>query len=171
VRADRSQYFMDLAIPFYGLDRAAASGAPAAHPDQHRGLIEAFWRLAMQCGIKAAYDCIAQFSETDFSEDLRRVDVPTLIVHGDADQIVPIGAAALRSVELVPRVELLVYEGAPHGLAQTQADRFNADLLAFIERQPRDASQGRRGAGIDAARSRGRPSSPDIQTGAKPNPG
>jgi non-heme chloroperoxidase len=94
---------------------------------------EGFWLQGMQASIKAAYDCIEQFSETDFTEDLKKFDVPTLIAHGDDDQIVPIGAAAELSAKLVPGATLKVYAGAPHGLAQTRQDEFNADLLALIE--------------------------------------
>ena len=124
VRADRSQYFRDLAIPFYGCNRPGATVS--------QGIIESFWRQGMQCGIKGAYDCVAQFSETDFTEDLKRFDVPTLIVHGDDDQIVPIRASALRSAQLVRGATLKVYPGAPHGLASTRPDEFNADLLDFL---------------------------------------
>ncbi|HEY0840585.1 MAG TPA: alpha/beta hydrolase, partial [Vulgatibacter sp.] len=101
-----------------------------------QGNIDQFWRLGMQAGMKGAYECVAQFSETDFTEDLKRFDVPTLIVHGDDDQIVPIGAAALRSSKLVKGATLKVYPGGPHGLATTMADEFNDDLLAFIEARP-----------------------------------
>ena len=124
-RRNRAQYFRDLAIPFYGYNRKGAQIS--------QGVIDQFWRLGMQAGIKAAYECIEQFSATDFTEDLKRFDVPTLIAHGDDDQIVPIGASALRSAKLVPGAKLVVYPGAPHGLATTMADRFNDDLLAFIE--------------------------------------
>ena len=86
----------------------------------------------MQAGIKPVFDCIRQFSETDFTADLKKFDIPTLIAHGDDDQIVPIGASARLSAKLVPHATLKIYPGAPHGLAQTQADAFNADLLAFI---------------------------------------
>ena len=87
----------------------------------------------MQASIKAAYDCIEQFSETDFTEDLKKIDVPTLIAHGDDDQIVPIEASAKLSAALVPNATLKIYPGAPHGLAQTRPEEFNADLLAFIK--------------------------------------
>lgn len=125
VRKDRSQFFKDLTLPFYGYNREGAALS--------EGMRQSFWLQGMLAGIKAAYDCIKQFSETDFTEDLKRFDVPTLIAHGDDDQIVPIGAAALRSAKLVAGATLKVYPGAPHGLAQTQPDVFNADLLAFIK--------------------------------------
>ena len=124
--ADRSQFFKDLTMPFYGYNRDGAKIS--------EGVRGSFWLQGMQAGIKPAYDCIEQFSETDFTEDLKRFDVPTLIAHGDDDQIVPIGASALLSAKLVPDATLKVYPGGAHGLAQTQADEFNADLLAFIER-------------------------------------
>jgi non-heme chloroperoxidase len=125
VLADRAQYFMDLTMPFYGFNR------PGAKVSQ--GLRDSFWRQSMQCSIKAAYDCIKEFSETDFTEDLNKIDVPTLIVHGDDDQIVPIAASAMLSSKLVKGAELKVYPGGPHGLAETLRDKLNADLLAFIK--------------------------------------
>ena len=123
--ADRSQLYRDLASgPFYGANR------PGAKVSQ--GMMDDFWLQGMMASHKAAYDCIAAFSETDLTEDLRRIDVPTLIVHGDADQIVPIGAAALRSSKIVRDATLKVYPGAPHGLITTHADQVNAELLAFL---------------------------------------
>jgi non-heme chloroperoxidase len=124
--ADRSQLYKDIASgPFFGANR------PGAKVSQ--GMIDSFWRQGMQAGHKNAFDCIKAFSETDFTEDLRKFDVPTLVIHGDDDQIVPIGAAGLRSAKLVRDGVLKVYEGAPHGLADTHKDRLNADLLAFIK--------------------------------------
>ncbi len=124
VLADRSQFFKDLTLPFYGYNREGAKIS--------EGVRNAFWLQGMQAGIKAAFDCIKAFSESDFTEDLKRFDVPTLIAHGADDQIVPIGASALRSAEFVPGATLKVYPGAPHGLTQTHQDEFNDDLLAFI---------------------------------------
>lgn len=124
-RKNRSQYFKDLAVPFYGYNR------PGAKISQ--GVMDEFWYQAMLAGIKGVYDCIEQFSATDFTEDLKRFDVPTLIAHGDDDQIVPIGAAAMLSSKLVKDSTLKVYRGAPHGLATTMQDEFNDDLLSFIE--------------------------------------
>ena len=124
--ADRSQFYKDLASgPFFGANR------PGAKVSQ--GMIDSFWLQGMQAGHKNTFDCIKAFSETDFTEDLRKFDVPTLIVHGDDDQIVPIGAAALRSAKLVRSATLKVYAGAPHGLAATHQDKLNADLLAFLK--------------------------------------
>jgi non-heme chloroperoxidase len=100
-----------------------------------QGVRDAFWRLSMQAGVKGAYDCIREFSETDFREDLKRFDVPTLIIHGDDDQIVPIGASARESVKLVKGATLKVYSGAPHGLATTMGAQFNGDLLSFLPAQ------------------------------------
>jgi non-heme chloroperoxidase len=125
VATDRSQYFKDLAASFYGANR------PGSLVSQ--GVRDHFWLMGMQVGLKAAFDCIKAFSETDFTEDLTRLDVPTLIVHGDADQIVPIGASALRSVELINHATLEVYAGGDHGLTVTHRDQFNADLLAFLK--------------------------------------
>jgi non-heme chloroperoxidase len=123
---DRSQLYRDLASgPFFGANR------PGAKVSQ--GLVDSFWLQGMQAGHKNTFDCIKAFSETDFTSDLETFDVPTLIVHGDDDQIVPIGAAALRSSELVRNATLKIYPGAPHGLAYTHRDQLNADLLAFLE--------------------------------------
>jgi non-heme chloroperoxidase len=125
VLADRAQFFKDLTTPFYGYNRAGAKIS--------EGVRDSFWRQGMQVSIKGAYDCIKQFSETDFTADLKKFDIPTLIAHGDDDQIVPIAAAAMLSAKIVPDAKLKVYPGAPHGLAQTRQDEFNADLLAFIK--------------------------------------
>ena len=124
--ADRSQLYKDLARgPFFGANR------PGAKVSQ--GMIDSFWLQGMQAGHKNTLDCIKAFSETDFTEDLRKFDVPTLILHGDDDQIVPIGAAALRSSKLVRNATLKVYAGAPHGLVDTHKNQLNADLLAFLK--------------------------------------
>jgi len=124
--ADRSQLYKDLASgPFFGANR------PGAKVSQ--GMIDSFWLQGMQAGHKNTFDCIKAFSETDFTEDLKKFDVPTLIVHGDDDQIVPIGAAALLSSQLVKNATLKIYAGAPHGLADTHKDQLNADLLAFLK--------------------------------------
>jgi non-heme chloroperoxidase len=122
--ADRSQLYKDIAGgPFFGFNR------PGAKISQ--GLIDWFWIQGMLAGHKNAYDCIKAFSETDFTDDLKKFDVPTLILHGDDDQIVPIGAAALSSAKIVKHATLKVYPGAPHGLTDTHKEQFNADLLAF----------------------------------------
>jgi non-heme chloroperoxidase len=126
VAADPSQLWKDWASgPFFGANRPGA--------DVSQGVMDAFWFQAMQAGRKNAYECIKAFSETDFTQDLKRFDVPTLIVHGDDDQIVPIGPSAYRSSKLVENATLKVYEGAPHGLPVTHTDRLNEDLLAFIK--------------------------------------
>jgi non-heme chloroperoxidase len=124
VLGDRSQFFKDLSEPFYGFNRASAKVS--------QGLRDSFWLQGMLAGHKAVYDCIKAFSETDFTEDLKKFDVPTLILHGDDDQIVPIGAAALLSSRLVKGATLRIYPGAPHGMCSTVKDKVNADLLAFI---------------------------------------
>src|ERR1017187_7885699 len=123
---DRSQFYKDLASgPFFGANR------PGAKVSQ--GMMDSFWLQGMQAGAKNTFDCIKAFSETDFTEDLKQFDVPTLIIHGDDDQIVPIGAAALRSSKLVRNAILKIYAGAPHGLVDTHKDQLNADLLEFIK--------------------------------------
>jgi non-heme chloroperoxidase len=123
--ADRSQFYRDLASgPFFGANR------PGARVSQ--GTIDSFWLQGMQAGHRNALECIEAFSETDFTRDLWKLDVPTLIVHGDDDQVVPIGASALRSSKLIPRATLKVYPGAPHGLAYTHRDQLNSDLLDFL---------------------------------------
>jgi non-heme chloroperoxidase len=126
VRSDRAQFFKDLSAPFYGANR------PGAKVSQ--GLRDFFWLQGMLCGIEAAYDCVKAFSETDFTEDLKRFDVPTLVLHGDDDQIVPIGAAGLLSSKIVKGAVLKVYPGAPHGMCSTLKDQINAELLAFFQR-------------------------------------
>ena len=127
VLADRSQFFMDLSVPFYGANRAGAKVS--------QGLRDSCWLQGMACGFNAAFDCIKAFSETDFTEDLKKFDVPTLILHGEDDQIVPIGAAALQSAKLVKGATLKVYPGFPHGMPTTNADQINADLLAFVKQR------------------------------------
>jgi non-heme chloroperoxidase len=124
--ADRAQFFKDIpAGPFYGFNR---SGAKVS-----QGIIDNWWRQGMMSGVKAAYDCIKAFSETDFSEDLKRIDVPTLIMHGDDDQIVPIGASAMISSKLIRNAQLKVYKGLPHGMCTTHHEVINADLLSFLK--------------------------------------
>ena len=124
--ANRSQLYKDIASgPFFGFNR------PGARVSQ--GLIDSFWMQGMMAGHKATYDCIKAFSETDFTEDLKKFNVPTLVLHGDDDQIVPIGASALSAAKLVKNSKLVVYPGAPHGLTDTHKDKLNADLLAFLK--------------------------------------
>ncbi len=125
VLADRSQFFKDLTLPFYGYNR---SGAKVSE-----GVREQFWLQGMMAGMPACYFCIKAFSETDQTEDLKKIDVPTLIIHGDDDQIVPIADSALLSAKLVKGSTLKVYKGAPHGLCTTHKDQVNEDLLAFIK--------------------------------------
>src|SRR5262249_54919528 len=125
VLADRSQFFKDLSAPFYGANR------PNAKVSQ--GLRDSFWLQGMLGGFKGIIDCIKAFSETDFTEDLKKFDVPTLILHGDDDQIVPIGASALLSSKQIKNAQLKVYKGGAHGMCSTQKDEVNADLLAFLK--------------------------------------
>jgi non-heme chloroperoxidase len=125
VQADRSQFWKDLSLPFYGYNRAGAKVS--------EGVRDSFWLQGMMAGFPASYFCIKAFSETDLTEDLRKFDVPTLILHGDDDQIVPIADSALLSVKLVKNAQLKIYMGAPHGMCTTRKDEINADLLAFIK--------------------------------------
>lgn len=125
VLADRSQFFKDLTLPFYGYNRPNAKIS--------EGVRESFWLQGMVAGFPAAYFCIKAFSETDFTEDLKKFDVPTLILHGDDDQIVPIGASAMLSSKLVKGSTLKVCPGLPHGMCSTHKDQVNADLLAFFK--------------------------------------
>jgi non-heme chloroperoxidase len=127
VLADRSQFFKDLSLPFYGYNRPGAKVS--------EGVRDSFWLQGMMAGHKAAYDCIKAFSETDLTEDLKRFDIPTLILHGDDDQIVPIGASALLSSKIVKGATLKVYAGAPHGMPSTLKDRVNEDLLTFLAQE------------------------------------
>jgi non-heme chloroperoxidase len=125
VLADRSQFFKDLTTPFYGANRKDAKVS--------QGLRDSFWLQGMQAGFNAVVDCIKAFSETDFTRDLKKFDVPTLIMHGDDDQIVPIGASALLSAKIIKGATLKIYPGAPHGICSTLKDQVNADLLAFLK--------------------------------------
>ena len=125
VLADRSQFWKDLSMPFYGYNRQGAKVS--------EGVRESFWLQGMMAGIPASYFCIKAFSETDLTEDLKKIDVPTLILHGDDDQIVPIGASAMLSAKIIKNATLKVYPGAPHGMCTTLKDQVNADLLAFFK--------------------------------------
>jgi len=125
VQKDRSRFFKDLTMPFFGYNRPGAKVS--------EGVRESFWLQSMMCGFPGAYFCIKAFSETDTTEDLKKFDVPTLIMHGDDDQIVPIGASAMMSSKIVKGATLKIYKGAPHGMPITLKDEINADLLAFIK--------------------------------------
>ncbi|WP_256099101.1 alpha/beta fold hydrolase [Variovorax sp. SG517] len=124
VAGDRSQYYKDLAVAFYGANR---SGAKVS-----QGVLDQFWLWSMQSGQKNAYECVKAFSETDFTEDLKKFDVPTLIMHGEDDQIVPVHDSAKKSAKLIKGAREIYYPGAPHGLTATMQDKVNADLLAFL---------------------------------------
>lgn len=124
VKTDRAQYFLDLAVPFFGFNRPGAKTSD--------GQLQTFLIQGLQCSLKSAYACIKQFSETDFTEDLKKMTMPTLVVHGDDDQIVPLASTARRAVELLPQGRLSVYEGAGHALPVTHKDQLNAELLAFL---------------------------------------
>jgi non-heme chloroperoxidase len=125
VLADRSQFFKDLTVPFYGCNRPGAKVS--------EGVRESFWLQGMMAGFPASYFCIKAFSETDFTEDLKKFDVPTLVLHGDDDQIVPIGASALLSSKIIKKATLKVLKGAPHGMCTTLKDQVNDELLAFLK--------------------------------------
>lgn len=122
---NRSQFFKDIVVPFYNYNREGAVLS--------EGIRDNFWRQGMMGGLKGQLDSIKAFSESDFTEDLKKMDVPALIIHGDDDQIVPIGASALLSSKLAPKATLKIYEGSGHGISEQEADRFNADVLAFIK--------------------------------------
>jgi non-heme chloroperoxidase len=125
VLADRSQFWKDLSMSFYGYNRAGAKVS--------EGVREAFWRAGMQAGLPASYFCVKAFSETDMTEDCKKFDVPTLVLHGDDDQIVPINVAAMKSSKLIPGAKLEVIPGGPHGMCTTMKDKINAELLAFFK--------------------------------------
>lgn len=124
---DRSEFYRELSVPFYGANR------PGSNVSQ--GVKDMFWAWSMQVGLRGAYDCVRAFSETDLTEDLEKIDVPTLIIHGDDDQIVPIVSSALRSAKIVKGATLKIYPGAPHGLMVTHRDQFHEDLLAFLRNE------------------------------------
>lgn len=124
VAGDRSQFYKNLAVPFYGANRPGSTVS--------QGQLDQFWLWSMQSGQKNAYECVKAFSETDFTEDLKKIDVPTLFMHGEDDQIVPIHDSAKKAVRLVKNAQAIYYPGAPHGLTATMQDRINADLLAFL---------------------------------------
>jgi non-heme chloroperoxidase len=130
--ANRAQFYKDITLPFYGYNRPGAKIS--------EGIREHWWLQGMLGGIKAHYDCIKAFSETDFTEDLKKIDIPVLVMHGDDDQIVPIGAAGLMSAKILKKATLKVYPGFPHGMPTTNADQINADLLTFFKRAAASAS-------------------------------
>lgn len=121
---DRAEFYRAFAIQFYGANRDGAQVS--------QGVLDQFWRLSMQAGLKNAYDCIAAFSETDFTGDLEKFDIPTLLLHGEDDQIVPIHDTAMKAEQIIDDVKAVYYPGAPHGITTTHQDRVNADLLAFL---------------------------------------
>jgi len=129
---NRSQFYKDITLPFYGYNRPGAKVS--------EGIREHWWLQGMLGGVKAGYDCIKAFSETDFTEDLKKFDVPTLVLHGEDDQIVPIAASGPQSAKLVKGSVLKTYPGFPHGMPTTNADQINADLLAFIEQRKQAAA-------------------------------
>ena len=126
--ADHSTFYRDLAVKFYGANRAGAN-VP-------QGILDQFWLWSMQSGLKSAYECIKAFSETDFTEDLKRFDIPTLVLHGEDDQIVPVRDSAQKSARIIPGARDIYYPGAPHGITATHQDQVNAELLAFLRSEP-----------------------------------
>jgi non-heme chloroperoxidase len=136
VRSDRSQFYKDLSVPFYGANREGSKVS--------QGVRDAFWLMSMQAGMPAAYDCIKAFSETDFRKELPKIDVPILVIHGDDDQIVPLGVGGARSSKMINGAELRIYKGAPHGLTATHKDQLNADLLEFAAQKAETATTARR---------------------------
>jgi non-heme chloroperoxidase len=138
VKTDRSQFYKDLSAAFYGANRPGSAVS--------QGVRDAFWLMSMQAGFPAAYDCIKAFSESEFTDDLKKFDVPTLVIHGDDDQIVPITVGGLRSSRMIKGATLKIYKGAPHGLMTTHKEQFNTDLLEFTRQQPQAAASARREA-------------------------
>ena len=136
VKADRSQFWKDFSIPFYGANRPGSTVS--------QGTLDAFWLLSMQAGFAAAYECIKAFSESEFTEDLKKFEIPTLVIHGDDDQIVPISITGLRTAKMVKGATLKIYKGAPHGLMNTHREQFNADLLQFANQDAKVAESAAR---------------------------
>jgi non-heme chloroperoxidase len=121
---DRSQFYKELAVQFYGANRPGATVS--------QGLLEQFWLWSMQAGLKNAYDCIEAFSETDFTEDLKKFDIPTLVLHGEDDQIVPVRDSAMKAARIIKGAKDIYYPGAPHGITATHQDQISTELLAFL---------------------------------------
>jgi non-heme chloroperoxidase len=144
VLADASQFWQDLSQMFYGANRPGAKVPQGVH--------DRFWLLSMQCGLAAAYQCIKAFSESEFTDDLAKFDIPTLIIHGDDDQIVPINVGGDRTAKILKDATYKIYKGAPHGLMATHQTQFNADLLAFAQEKAKSAAPGRRGSAEPASR-------------------
>ena len=144
VLANASQFWQDLSQSFYGANRPGAKVPQGVH--------DRFWLLSMQCGMAAAYGCIKAFSESEFTDDLAKFDIPTLIIHGDDDQIVPIDVGGNRTAKILKDATYHVYKGAPHGLMSTHQQQFNADLLAFAGEKAKSAAPGRRGSAEPASR-------------------
>ena len=144
VSNDRSQFYKDLSAPFYGANRPGSTVS--------QGVRDEFWLQGMQCGFVAAYECIKAFSATDFREDLKKFDVPTLVIHGDDDQIVPIAVGGNRTAKMLKDATYKVYKGAPHGLMTTHQAQFDADLLEFVGQKAQSSAPGRRGTAEPASR-------------------
>jgi non-heme chloroperoxidase len=142
--ANASQFWRDFSPLFYGANRPGAKVSQGVH--------DAFWLMSMQCGLAAAHDCVKAFSESEFTEDLKKFDIPTLIIHGDDDQVVPIAVGGNRTAKLLKDATYKVYKGAPHGLMTTHQQQFNADLLEFVRQKAQSSAPGRRGSAEPASR-------------------
>ena len=129
IKADRAQFWRDFGILFYSANRSGSTVS--------QGVRDAFWLLCMQAGLPAAYDCVEAFSETDFTEDLKKFDIPTLFIHGDDDQVVPVTITAVRAAKMIKDATLKIYKGAPHGLMATNKEQFHSDLLQFAKQEPK----------------------------------
>jgi non-heme chloroperoxidase len=140
--ADRSQFYKDLAVQFYGANR------PGAEVSQ--GILDEFWTWSMQSGLKNSYDTVTSLAETDFTEDLEKFDVPTLLLHGEDDQIVPVRASTMRSARIIEDAKVIYYPGAPHGITATHEDQINAELLAFLRSSPAETAQNEIGEKVGA---------------------
>jgi non-heme chloroperoxidase len=149
VLADESQFWKDFSQMFYGANRPGAKVAQGIH--------DRFWLLAMQCGLLAAHDCVKAFSESDFTEDVKKFDIPTLVIHGDDDQVVPIAVGGDRSSKMIKNATYKIYKGAPHGLMSTHQKQFNTDLLEFANQKAQSAAPGRRGSVEPASRAASSP--------------
>jgi non-heme chloroperoxidase len=140
---DRAQFYKELAVPFYGANRPGAKVSP--------GVLEQFWEWSMQSGLKNSYECVESLAESDFTDDLKRIDVPTLLLHGEDDQIVPVRATTVRSARIIPGARDVYFPGAPHGITATHQDQINAELLAFLRSSPAPQSRGRAMAATSGA--------------------
>jgi non-heme chloroperoxidase len=155
IKADRSQFWKDFSMPFYGANRPGSTVS--------KGVLDAFWLMCMQAGFPASYDCIKAISESDFTEDLKKFDIPTLVIHGDDDQVVPINLSGLRTAKMIKGATLKVYKGAPHGVMNTNREQFHADLLQFAKEDTEVAETRTRARLTETRRSETSPRSPERE--------